>query len=52
MDPEQKLPNVTAELALYQGGKKRFESIPCNSPQWRRTGRMCCPCSFRFRFPS
>ena len=28
VDAEQKLPNVTAELALYQGAKKAFESNP------------------------
>jgi VWFA-related protein len=28
LDPEQKLPNVTAELTLYQGAKKAFESNP------------------------
>jgi len=28
VDPDQKLPNVTAELALYQGARKAFESNP------------------------
>jgi VWFA-related protein len=28
VDPERKLPNVTAELALYQGARKAFESNP------------------------
>jgi len=30
VDPDQKLPNVTAELALYQGRKKRSSPIRFN----------------------
>jgi len=34
LDSERKTPNVTAELVLYQGAKKVFESHPLQQTQW------------------
>lgn len=47
IDPDQKKPNVTAELTLYQGAKKTFESNPIQATQLAQNRPNVLPLQFQ-----